>query len=136
MAAMLNPPASASLVERWRHTLFSDTPSAVVSSLLLIGIAYALWQAFRWGVLDAVARPDAAACRGGRVGGRGVRARGGRGAGGRGAGGAGAGVRAGAGRLVRPGRSRAGRRRRPAGGTWGFGGWGAPAPHPIGGAQV
>src|SRR5215468_8183043 len=63
MAEMLHPPVGDSLAARWRQTLFGDKPSAIVSSLFLLGIAWALWQALRWGVLDAVVRPDAAACR-------------------------------------------------------------------------
>src|ERR1700757_1860664 len=64
MAEMLRPPVGATLGARWRHTLFGDKPSAIVSTVLLLGIAWALWQALRWGVFDAVVRPDAAACRG------------------------------------------------------------------------
>jgi general L-amino acid transport system permease protein len=63
MAEMLRPPMGASLGARWRQTLFGDRPSAIVSTVLLLGIAWALWQALRWGVLNAVVRPDAAACR-------------------------------------------------------------------------
>jgi general L-amino acid transport system permease protein len=63
MAAMLHPPSRSSLSERWRRTLFGDTPSAILSSLLLVGIAWAIWEALRWGVWNAVARPDVAACR-------------------------------------------------------------------------
>ena len=63
MAEMVRPPVGATLAERWRHTLFGDKPSAIVSTVLLLGIAWALWQALRWGVFDAVVRPDAEACR-------------------------------------------------------------------------
>lgn len=64
MAQMLHPPLAPTLGERWRQALFGDARSAVVSSVLLLGILWASWQAFRWGVLDAMVRPDAAACRG------------------------------------------------------------------------
>ena len=60
---MLHPPVGATLGARWRHTLFGDKPSAIVSTVLLLAIAWALWQALRWGVFDAVARPDVSACR-------------------------------------------------------------------------
>jgi general L-amino acid transport system permease protein len=63
MAEMLRPPVGATLGARWRHTMFGDRPSAIVSTVLLLGIAWALWQALRWGVFDAVVRPDATACR-------------------------------------------------------------------------
>jgi general L-amino acid transport system permease protein len=63
MAAMLNPPGNANLGERWLRTIFGDVPSAIVSGALLIGIGWAAWQALRWGVFDAVVRPDATACR-------------------------------------------------------------------------
>jgi general L-amino acid transport system permease protein len=63
MAEMLHPPVGATLGARWRHTLFGDKPSAILSCVLLLGIAWALWQALRWGVFDAVVRPDATACR-------------------------------------------------------------------------
>src|SRR5262249_16983104 len=63
MAQMLVPPSSATLGERWRRTLFGDTPSALVSSVLLLLLAWAVWEALRWGVFDAVVVPDAAACR-------------------------------------------------------------------------
>ncbi|HXX82951.1 MAG TPA: amino acid ABC transporter permease [Casimicrobiaceae bacterium] len=63
MPEMLKPPSAATLPERWRKTLFGDTPSAVVSSLLLLGVVWALWQAIRWGVFDAVVKPDVSLCR-------------------------------------------------------------------------
>lgn len=63
MAQMLIPPPSPSLRERLRTTLFGDWPSTIVSSLLLLGLAWAAWQALRWGLLDAVTRPDPADCR-------------------------------------------------------------------------
>jgi general L-amino acid transport system permease protein len=63
MAEMLHPPVGDTLAARWRQTLLGDKPSAIVSTVLLLGIAWALWQALRWGVFDAVVRPDAGACR-------------------------------------------------------------------------
>ena len=63
MAQMLHPPSASTLGARWRQTLFGDAPSAVVSSVLLLGIVWASWHALRWGVFDAVVRPDASACR-------------------------------------------------------------------------
>lgn len=63
MAQMLQPPAPASLLQRLRATLFSDAPSALVSSALLLGLAYAVWQALQWGVFGAVTVADPVACR-------------------------------------------------------------------------
>lgn len=63
MAEMLHPPPLPALGERLRLTLFGDAPSAVVSSVLLVGLAWALWEALRWGVFGAEVQPDAAACR-------------------------------------------------------------------------
>ncbi|HJV61894.1 MAG TPA: amino acid ABC transporter permease [Albitalea sp.] len=63
MAQMPAPPPAPSFAERWRRTLFGDMPSAIVSSMLLLGLAWAAWQAIRWGALDAVVQPDPAACR-------------------------------------------------------------------------
>ncbi len=63
MAQMTQPPASAALGERLRHTLLGDTPSAIVSSVLLVGLVWAAWQALRWGVIDAVTLPDTKLCR-------------------------------------------------------------------------
>ena len=63
MSAMLQPPAPPGLFARMRHTLFADAPSAVVSGILLLGLLWAAWHALRWGVIDAVAMPDAQACR-------------------------------------------------------------------------
>src|SRR5215470_12553576 len=63
MATTVQPPPGPTLGARWRQTLFGDTPSTVVSSLLLLGLLWALWQALRWGVSDAVFRPDLSACR-------------------------------------------------------------------------
>ena len=60
---MLHPPLAPTLGARWRQTLFGDVPSGVVSGVLLLGIIWASWQALRWGVFDAVAKPDATACR-------------------------------------------------------------------------
>ncbi len=64
MAAIaIRPPSAPGLADRLRHTLFPDAPSAIVSSLALAAIAWGAWELLRWALLDAVARPDAAACR-------------------------------------------------------------------------
>jgi hypothetical protein len=63
MAEMLHPPVAPTLGERWRQTLFGDIPSAIVSGVLLLAIAWAAWHALRWGVFNAEIRPDASACR-------------------------------------------------------------------------
>jgi general L-amino acid transport system permease protein len=63
MAEMLHPPAATGFGARWRHTLFGDVPSAIVSSVLLLLLGWAAFEALRWGVFDAILQPDAAACR-------------------------------------------------------------------------
>ena len=47
----------------WRERLFADPRSALVSVLLLALLAWAGWRLVDWGVLDAVAAPDYAACK-------------------------------------------------------------------------
>src|SRR5262245_8540579 len=63
MAAMVHPPLAPALGERLRRTLFPDLPSALVSGTLFLILAWALWELARWALLDAVVRPDSAACR-------------------------------------------------------------------------
>src|SRR5262249_38724445 len=60
---MLHPPLAPAFPERLRLTLFGDAPSAVVSSVLLLGLAWAAWETLRWGAFGAELRPDSAACR-------------------------------------------------------------------------
>lgn len=56
-------PAEPGLLRRLRLALFGDGTSAIVSTVLLAGLAWAFWQVLRWGVVDAVAIPDGQACR-------------------------------------------------------------------------
>jgi general L-amino acid transport system permease protein len=63
MSTMSTPPAPPPLVERVRRSLFGDRYSAVVSGVLLLGLAWALWELLHWGLLDAETRRDVTACR-------------------------------------------------------------------------
>jgi general L-amino acid transport system permease protein len=63
MARMLHPPLRSAPAALLRRALFGDATSALVSSVLLLGLVWAAWEALRWGVIDAVARPDVASCR-------------------------------------------------------------------------
>jgi general L-amino acid transport system permease protein len=53
----------AALVTQWRERLFANARAALISIALLGLIGWAAWRAFDWGVLDAVAAPDYAACK-------------------------------------------------------------------------
>lgn len=60
---MLMPPPTPSLARRLRASLFGDRATALVSAALLLALAWALWDALRWGALDAVLKPDVDRCR-------------------------------------------------------------------------
>jgi general L-amino acid transport system permease protein len=55
--------SAAAFVALWRERLFANPRATLVSVVLLGLIGWAVWRAFDWGVLDAVAAPDYAACK-------------------------------------------------------------------------
>ncbi|HEY1392152.1 MAG TPA: amino acid ABC transporter permease, partial [Methylibium sp.] len=60
---MQAPPSPPSMAQQLRLNLFGDRASALVSGAFLLGIAWALWELLRWGVLGAEVQPEVAACR-------------------------------------------------------------------------
>jgi general L-amino acid transport system permease protein len=59
----MSPPRALPLRAKLHRALFADAKSALASAMLLCLFVWAAWLLVRWGVVDAVARPDADACR-------------------------------------------------------------------------
>src|SRR5258706_16091048 len=56
------PPPKPGLLERTRAQLFYSPGASLVTFAIAVLLLWALWRAFGWGVLHAVAAPDFAAC--------------------------------------------------------------------------